>query len=123
MKRFLTAIVIIALFSGNALGFSAGEWKNLTEQNKFSYVVGVVEAWANLKAAVEFTKQQSRQRGMSPAESIFVELVTCMDNRSMTNQQIYDVVDKYVSNKPDSYGYAMAGVVWSALAEVCKKQQ
>lgn len=122
MKRFLMSIVIVALFSGTALGFSAGEWKNLPEQSKVFYVVGVVEAWTNLKAAVEFTKQQQgRERAMSPAESIFVELVTCIDNRNMTKQQIYDAVDKYVSNKPDSHGYLMAGVVWSALAEVCKK--
>ncbi|MCE5195502.1 MAG: hypothetical protein LLF28_08670 [Nitrospiraceae bacterium] len=120
MKRFITAIVIVFLFSSTALAFKAGEWKNLPEQSKFFYVVGVLEAWTNLKAAVDFTRQQN-ERAMTPAEGIFVDMVVCMNGRNMTNQQVYDTVDKYVSNRPDSHGYLMSGVVWSALSEVCKK--
>lgn len=120
MKRFMLAIVIVALFASTAFGFTAGEWKNLPEQSKVFYVVGVIEAWTNLKAAVDFTSQQNA-RNMTPAEAIFVEIVTCVNNRNMTHQQIYDAVNRYVLSRPDSYGYLMAGVVWSALSEVCKK--
>ncbi len=122
MKRFLIAILIITLFSGTALGFSAGEWKKLSDENKLSYAIGVVEAWKNLKSAVDFTNQYRKEPSVSPAESIFIGLVICIDNRNMTNQQIYDAVDAYVSKKPELHNLLMSGVVWNALSEVCKKQ-
>jgi len=64
---------------------------------------------------------RERRPGTSPshAEAIYVDVATCIQERSLNYQAILDVVDQYMTGHPGQWSTGMSGLVWNALNGFC----
>jgi hypothetical protein len=91
VKTFL--IIACVLFAVEANAISGNQWKQLSQTQQQTYVIGVLDAWDNLAQVALLVKQQPS------SVTGFTELVKCVQ-KGMSYSQINAIVQKYMENNP-----------------------
>jgi hypothetical protein len=102
-----------------ALAIDANAWRTLPEGSRGMYVVGVVDAWADVKSASEMIKKAEPAYVPSPAEKLYGSAWDCMGGRPLN--QIIAIVEKYVKDHPENWDATMPSHIWNALQNLCKQ--
>ena len=125
-RRLWVALFVIAwpfmLFRTlPALAIDGSQWRQMPNDAKSVYIMGVVDTWGNVRKAVEHLKKQRGREETSALEQSYVDLVNCITRRGMRYVQVVAIVEKHMTDNPDQWNYGMSSNVWSAVQRVCKK--
>src|SRR5207249_2188985 len=86
----LISFQLLGLWPVSASALNGNEWKQINEGQRGSYIMGVVDTWANV---VELVKLRKDHRATA-AEQLIMNNVECAQKK-MTYNQIFAIVDKY----------------------------
>ena len=117
MRNVCTLLVLGALVLAappRAFAIDAAKWMTLAEDMQRGYVTAVVDTWANMHGMIKGPER-------SHAETIFAEVVECINRRKFSYDDIYAAALDYTKRREDRRQYNMAAVTWIAVSEMCKK--
>lgn len=115
--RLLLVVCVLCLFSHDAFCMSGNDWNGLSKADRDMYVFGVVDGWA----LVAMGARQRTPKDDSPSVAPIETVLDCLNSRQMPNAQAWAIVDKYMKDNPHRWNYTMAGLIWTALNDACKK--
>jgi len=99
-----------AVFGGVVSG---NEWRKLSPGERKAYVIGVVDGWQPVDAVIE-------ERARKLPVGVFALVVSCVQSRSMTGEQMFALVEKYMAAHPEEWHKSMAYLVYFAMVGGCK---
>lgn len=113
--RAAGCIVFVFLSVSSAGAVTGNAWKQLSETQRGSYVMGVIDGWHFVSALAQL------QRGAKPTETeeIIIKVSDCVYDKRMPYSQVIAIVEKYMNDNPAEWHQLMSGVIWDALAKAC----
>ena len=115
---FLSLVTItnaIAQTDDNALSGPTGQWLlSLDENSRFYYIMGVSSGLAFTDEALD---DLSKKNGQYDNTRSFLYT----KRRNLTYGQIVAIVEKFLHEHPESWGYSASSLVHRALAETIDK--
>lgn len=93
------------------------EWTKWSHPARMYYLMGVLDGWVNIQAAVSRTEDME-QRGRIVSR-LYADFVTCQKIKGFTYEKVYSLVEADLIVHPGQEKYALASVIWTALARGC----
>ena len=109
------AVVACGVAAAPAAAVTGTEWRRLAPAARSAYVAGIVDAWGGL------VNVQESLGSKDVAITVFRDVVSCLRERLLSSEQVYALVERHVDANPGLAGKDMPDLVFSALADACKK--
>lgn len=114
VRPLMIAVAMLAC-AAPAHAMTGAEWRRQPEPVKRAYVDGVVDAWQGVVGVQESVG--TRDRGIA----VFAGIIDCVRERLLLPPQIFAVVERHVEDNPGLLGKDMADLMFSALAQACRR--
>ena len=107
-------LLLILLFPGleNAHAITGYEWQSMNGSWRRGYVAGVLDAWAEAASA-------GHKEGKS--NTVWIQTLSCIATKKISYRQVAATVDRYVKEHPEEWHKDAPALVYSSLADVCRK--
>ena len=130
-KRRVTAGLVITLLivtMTHVLAFAAvsgNDWKRLPEPARDAFIMGVLDGIQHVRFLFQVAREEGAKRGITEpraiTEAMIDDAVGCWFERKVPYSQLIALVNKYLTDHPDTWHFGMAFLTTQALAERCKK--
>ena len=114
VRPLIIALAMVAC-AAPAHAMTGAEWRRQSEPVKRAYVDGVVDAWHGVVGVQESVG--TRDRGIA----VFAAIIDCVRERLLLPPQIFAIVERHVVDNPGLLGKDMADLMFSALAQACRR--
>jgi hypothetical protein len=97
---------------------TGNDWRMLPERVRQGYVTGVLDVWTTVVDVSKEVQKGNPRYIPSTEVRMFSPATTCY-RENMTYGQVFAVVDRYMSQHPENWDYAMATLVWDTMHQTC----
>ncbi len=105
---------LLAVATEKAAAITGNEFLALSENSRFTYVVGTLDGWGNVWAVMQGANVKA-----PTIDAMFNDITRCVVERKMTRGQTQAIVEKYLRDTPGKWHEEMAGLIWTAMRVAC----
>ena len=102
---------------------TASSWRGLDEVARTAYVFGVIDGLSSAQAMFKSVRAMRAQAGGTEpvviTEALLNDALTCWIERKATSNQMFMVVERYISAHPAQWDHQMGPLVLKALTDGC----
>ena len=102
---------------------TASAWRGLDEVARMAYVFGVIDGLSSTQAIFKTVRAVRAQAGATEpvviAEALLNDALTCWIERKATSNQLFMVVERYITAHPAEWDNQMGPLVMKALIHGC----